>query len=75
MYPLKKSFFCLWKSKNRILAIMIYFLTHKFKWEALWGSLRHTLKNQKSTAVSDTKDGHYRDKNKNKLLMTITVYV
>jgi hypothetical protein len=54
---------------------MIYFLTHKFKWEALWGSLRHTLKNQKSTAVSDTKDGHYRDKNKNKLLMTITVYV
>lgn len=51
---------------------MIYFLTQEFKSR---GSLSSILKNQNSTAIPDTIDGNYRDKNKNKLLMAITGYV
>lgn len=74
MYPLKIDF-CLCKSKiniPRILDIVIYFLIQEFKSR---GSLSSILKNQNSTAIPDTIDGHYRDKNKNKLLMAITGYV
>lgn len=73
--PKNQSLFERSQKLARILAVPIYFLTQGFKAETDLRFFKGHSENQSSTAISHTTDGHYRNRNKKKLLMAVTIYI